>query len=106
LTQPAGRRYFVANPLGHQAEAVAVASSATGGTFPVGTVVQIVPSEVMVKRRKGFDATMNDWEFFRVAFAADGTPEELTVRGTHETPCFKCHQRVSSPQWDFICEHP
>jgi hypothetical protein len=106
FTQPAGRQYFVANPLGHEKEALAAASSATGSTFPVGSIVRIQPAEVMVKRRRGFDATTNDWEFFGIRFAADGTPQSFTVRGTQETSCFQCHQTVSSPKWDFICEHP
>ena len=101
-----GRRYFVANLLGHQAQALTVASAATGGSFPVGSVVRLQPSEVMVKRRRGFNAITNDWEFFGIAFAADGTSERFTVRGTQETGCFQCHQSVSSRQWDFICEHP
>src|SRR5215468_4827581 len=62
-TTPAGRTYQVANPLGHEAEALAVAASATGGSWPVGSVVEAQPSEVMVKRRAGFDPTTADWEF-------------------------------------------
>jgi hypothetical protein len=107
LTQPPGRSYLVANPLGHESEALAVASSATGGTFPVGSIVEVQPSEVMVKRRKGFNAATNDWEFFGIQFASDGrTPQNFTVRGKEETSCFQCHQSVSSPKWDFICQHP
>lgn len=107
LTQPPGRTYLVANQLGHQSEALAVASSASGGAFPVGSIVEIQPSEVMVKRRKGFNAATNDWEFFAIEFAPDGrTPQRFAVRGTQETACFQCHKTVSSPTWDFICQHP
>jgi hypothetical protein len=107
LTQPPGRSYFVANLLGHESEALAVASSATGGSFPVGSIVEIQPSEVMVKRRRGFNAPTNDWEFFGIQFAHDGkTPQSFTERGKEETSCFQCHQSVSSPTWDFICQHP
>ncbi len=107
LMTPPGRGYKVANPLGHEAEALAAASSPTGGTFPVGSIVEVQKSEVMVKRRRGFDATTNDWEFFQIAFAPDGvTPESFVVRGVEETQCFMCHQAVSSPTWDFMCEHP
>src|SRR5437870_1434658 len=63
--------YRVTNKLGH--DALAVAHSATGGTFPVGTIVQIVPTEAMVKRRAGFAAATNDWEFFLLGVAASGT---------------------------------
>jgi hypothetical protein len=106
LQKPAGRSYRVANPLGHESEALAVASSPQGGAFPVGSIVEIQPSEVMVKRRKGFNATTNDWEFFAVDFAPDGTPRSFRVRGTQETACFSCHRSVSSLKWDFICQHP
>ncbi len=107
LQQPKGRSYRVANPLGHESEALAVASSATGGSFPVGSIVEIQPTEVMVKRRVGFNAPTNDWEFFAIQFAADGkTPKTITVRGTQQTACFQCHSSLSSLKWDFICQHP
>ena len=107
LTQPPGRSYRVANPLGHESEALAVASSATGGVFPVGSIVEVQPSEVMVKRRRGWSASTNDWEFFGIQFAPDGrTPQSFAVRGKEETSCFQCHQSISSPTWDFICQHP
>ena len=41
---PTGRRYRVANPLGHEAEALAAASSPTGGSFPVGSIVAAQPN--------------------------------------------------------------
>ena len=104
---PTGRRYRVANPLGHEAEALAAASSPTGGSFPVGSIVAAQPTEVMVKRRAGFDATTNDWEFFGITLAADGTtPESFNQRGTEQTSCFECHQMVSSITWDYMCDHP
>src|SRR5262245_3144328 len=67
-----GRNYKVANPLGHEAEAIAVASSPTGGSFPVGSIVLAQKTEVMVKRRAGFNAVTNDWEFFGITYAQDG----------------------------------
>jgi hypothetical protein len=104
---PTGRQYRVANSLGHEAEALAAASSPTGGNFPVGSIVEAQATEVMVKRRVGFDATTNDWEFFGITFAADGaTPESFNQRGTEQTTCFMCHQMVSSITWDYMCDHP
>src|SRR5689334_13406953 len=58
------RGFFVANRLGHLDEALAVANDPSGGTYPVGTVIQLVPQEAMVKRAPGFDAASDDWEFF------------------------------------------
>jgi hypothetical protein len=104
---PAGRSYRVANLLGHEAEALAAASSPTGGTFPVGSLVEVNHGEVMVKRRVGFNATTHDWEYFGIAYAPDGvTPASFSVRGVEETQCFMCHSVMSSPQWDFMCDHP
>jgi hypothetical protein len=103
---PPGRSYLVANPLGHEAEALAAASSPTGGSFPVGSIVEVQAAEVMVKRRAGWNAATRDWEFFRVRFASDGTPQAFEVRGAQETACFTCHSSVSSATWDFMCDHP
>jgi hypothetical protein len=107
LRHPAGRNYLVANPLGHESEALAVASSPTGGTFPVGSIVEVQPREVMVKRRRGFNPPTNDWEFFAITFASDGkTPRSFAVRGKQETSCFQCHSSLSSLTWDYMCQHP
>ena len=46
--------HFVTNVRGHLAAALAVAHSAKGGRYPVGTVIQLVPQEAMVKRAPGF----------------------------------------------------
>ena len=107
LTAVPGRGYFVANPLGHLEDALAVGSSPTGGEFPVGTVVLANRVEPMVKRRRGWNPATRDWEFFSVALASDGvTAVSFTVRGREETACFTCHASVSSATWDFMCNHP
>src|SRR4029079_13473438 len=66
-------RHFITNVRGHLAEAVAVARSKTGGTYPVGTIIQLVPQEAMVKRRAGFSPATRDWEFFSLDVSAKGT---------------------------------
>ncbi len=95
------------NELGHAAETLAVARSADGGTFPVGTIVQLVPSEAMVKRGKGFNAASHDWEFFSLSVTASGTT--IKTRGGGDSvlnflgsSCLGCHE-TAAPQWDFIC---
>ncbi len=96
--------YRITNKLGH--DALAVAHSATGGTFPVGTIIQIVPTEAMVKRRVGFSTTTHDWEFFALAVSASGTT--INTRGTTEVvnafggKCFDCHMKAM-PQYDLVC---
>ncbi|EYF06961.1 hypothetical protein [Chondromyces apiculatus] len=101
------RKFRVSNRLGRQEEALAVANSPDGGVYPVGTVLQLVPTEAMVKRRAGFDATTRDWEFFSLEVSASGTT--ILARGAAETVnafggnCFDCHA-LAQPQWDLICE--
>lgn len=101
------RGFFVANPLGHLDEAVAVANDPEGGVYPVGTIIQLVPQEAMVKRAPGFDADSNDWEFFSLDVTPEGT--EILTRGGAEVvnrfggSCADCHS-VAEPQFDFVCE--
>jgi len=100
-------QFFLQNPLGHLDDAVAVANSATGGAYPVGTVLQLVPQEAMVKRGEGWNPTTNDWEFF--ALSVSGTTTTIQARGVEDVEnsfggnCFACHSQAE-PQWDLICE--
>lgn len=100
-------KFFLQNPLGHLDDAVAVASSTSGGTYPVGTVIQLIPNEAMVKRGAGWSASTSDWEFFALATSASGTT--INARGKEEVMnafggnCFDCHSKAE-PQWDLVCE--
>src|SRR5271155_1560917 len=58
------RHFYVDNLNGNLKETVRVASSDKGEPYPAGSVLQLVPAEVMVKREKGFNPTTKDWEFF------------------------------------------
>ena len=99
--------YFIDNRLGHLDEAIAVAENPDGGTFPVGTIIQLVPQEAMVKRSPGWNPATNDWEFFFLDVTADGTT--IATRGAEDTVnrfggnCASCHA-AAEPQYDFICE--
>jgi hypothetical protein len=101
------RGFFVDNRLGHLPEALRVASSPVGGVYPVGTIVQLVPQEAMVKRRTGWNPTTHDWEFFFLKTSAAGT--EIVTRGATETVnrfggnCFSCHAKADA-KWDLVCE--
>jgi hypothetical protein len=75
--------------------------------FPVGTILQLVPFEAMVKRRKGFNPAGNDWEFFALNVTAAGTtirqrggPEVVNV--FNGTSCQTCHARAA--RFDLVCE--
>jgi hypothetical protein len=101
------RGFFVDNRLGHLEEAVAVANDPEGGEYPVGTIIQLVPQEAMVKRAPGFDPDSNDWEFFSLDVTAQGTT--ILTRGGAEVinrfggSCADCHS-LAEPQFDFVCE--
>ena len=102
------RGFFVDNRLGHLDEALAVANSSDGGKYPVGTIVQLVPQEAMVKRAKGFDPATRDWEFFFLSVSPTGTVIES--RGTDEIVnrfggnCASCHS-AAEPRFDMVCEN-
>ncbi len=107
LDWPRVRRFRITNLLGYQAETMAVAENPEGGVYPVGTVIQLIPNEAMVKRAQGWSEETNDWEFFSLATSAAGT--EIEARGTTDTinafggNCFDCHAKAA-PQWDLVCE--
>ena len=101
------RQFYVDNPLGNLDATLAVANSATGGMYPPGSVIQLVPGEATVKRDKGFNSVTHDWEFFELDVSKDGT--EIRKRGFAEVVnrfggnCFGCHIQTR-PQWDLVCE--
>ena len=101
------RFFFVANGLGHLDASLKVARSNDGGAYPVGTIIQLVPQEAMVKRAKGFNPNGNDWEFFFLETSEKGT--KIATRGKNEVKnrfngqCSACHM-LAEPKWDFICE--
>lgn len=101
------RGFFVDNLAGDLDATVAVANSDTGSVYPVGSVVQLVPTEVMVKREKGYNQATKDWEFFELAVTDKGS--KITVHGAFEVVnkfggnCFGCHIKAR-PEWDMICE--
>jgi hypothetical protein len=65
------RHFYVDNLLGNLQGTVAVAEKGRGD-YPEGSVVQLVPTEVMIKQPKGFNPTTRDWEFFAIDVTEDG----------------------------------
>lgn len=100
------QRFRITNLLGHEADALAVAQSAEGGTYPVGTIIQLIPNEAMVKRHQGWNPTTNDWEYFFLDVNENGTT--IATRGGAEVvnpqgnSCHDCHS-AAEPQWDLVC---
>jgi hypothetical protein len=101
------RGFYLDNRLGHLDEALAVANAPGGGEYPVGTIIQLVPQEAMVKREKGFSPSTRDWEFFFLSASADGTV--IDKRGTTDVVnrfggnCASCHQAAEA-RFDGVCE--
>ena len=101
------RGFFIDTLLGNHAETLKAAQAEKDIVYPAGSVVQLVPTEVMVKREKGFNAVTKDWEFFELAVSDKGS--EITVRGAFEAVnkfggnCFGCHIKAK-PEFDLICE--
>jgi hypothetical protein len=97
--------FFVDNVLGNLNETLAVANSNTGGKYPPGSLVTLVPNEAMVKHQEGWNPGTNDWEFFLLNVSDDGT--SIASRGGVEVAnpagsCFGCHQ-LARPEWDLVC---
>lgn len=107
MTKAEGLAYYVDNLLGDVAATLAAATSATGGKFPPGSVVSLVPNEVMIKHQEGWNLASNDWEFFLLNVSAQGT--EVASRGGAEVAnrggsCMGCHA-LARPEWDLVCSN-
>lgn len=98
--------FFVDNLLGNNAATESVAASTTGGQYPPGSVISLVPTEVMIKHNPGWNAETNDWEFIELNVSAEGST--IVTRGTTNVVnrfggnCFDCH-KLARPEWDLIC---
>ncbi len=101
------RHFFVDSLTGDLAATLAAANAPKGAKYPAGSVVQLVPTEVMVKREPGFSPATGDWEFFELEVNDKGS--KIGKRGFAEVNnrfgknCFTCHVPAREP-WDFVCE--
>lgn len=94
-------KMYVDNLLGDLDGTLAVANNLSG-TYPPGSVVQLLPNEVMVKLEKGANPATNDWEFF----VLDGSKIKqrgFETVGNRLGSCISCHKQASAPQADMIC---
>jgi hypothetical protein len=73
--------------------------------YPVGTMLQLIPGEAMVKHpRSRFPAT-NGWEFFALDLSPQGTKIKThgdSVVNFIGVRCLSCHQPAA--KFDFVCE--
>ncbi len=101
------RHFYVDNLQGNKEGTLAAANAPKGAIYPAGSVVQLVPTEAMVKREAGFSPPTGDWEFFELEVSSTGS--KIHKRGFAEVNnrfgknCFSCHVPAREP-WDFICE--
>jgi hypothetical protein len=93
--------------LGNAPGTLVAANAPKGAVYPPGSVVQLVPTEAMVKREQGFSPATGDWEFFELEVSESGS--KIRTRGFADVNnrfgknCFVCHMPAREP-WDFICE--
>lgn len=101
------RHFYVDNLAGNLQGTLAVANDPEGKTYPPGSVVQLVPTEVMVKRDPGFSPVTGDWEFFELEVSESGSKIHkrgfADVNNRFDKNCFGCHVPARE-KWDFICE--
>ena len=101
------RHFYVDNLLGDIKSTLEAANAPEGAIYPAGSVVQLVPTEVMVKRESGTFPATGDWEFFELEVNEAGS--KIAKRGfvdvvnRFDGNCFACHVPAREP-WDFICE--
>jgi hypothetical protein len=100
------RHFYVDNLLGNLEGTVAVANAGKGD-YPEGSVLQLMPNEVMIKQQKDFNPATRDWEFFWIDVDKDGS--KIFTRGFAEVNnrfglnCFTCHVKARE-EFDFVCE--
>jgi len=102
-----GRKFFIFNRNRkrlHNALRVAQRNE-PGKRYPVGTILQLLPFEAMVKRGGGFNPAGDGWEFFRLAVTPQAT--RIVQRGGAEVAnvagsCQGCHGVAAG--FDFVCE--
>src|SRR3984893_6991914 len=98
------KHFFVDNLAGNLAGTVDVAQAGKG-TYPEGTVLQLIPNEVMIKQQKGFSPGTNDWEFF--ALDTDKNRSKIVSRGGQDVnnflglSCFECH-KAARAEFDLV----
>ena len=73
--------------------------------YPVGTFLQLLPDEAMVKHPRAKFPDTNGWEFFALDLSEQGT--KIRTRGDkvvnfQGVACMSCHQPAA--KFDFVCE--
>lgn len=88
-----------------QAAAVKIFQDGVSGVeYPVGTQIQLVPGEAMIKHTRAEFPNTAGWEFFALDVSADGT--KIKGRGdqagNRAGTCLSCHS--AGAKFDMVCE--
>src|SRR5580704_491632 len=63
--------------------------------YPTGTILQLIPTEAMVKHERSAFPNTNGWEFFALKVSADGTAiqerGDKVLNTSLKKPCLDCH---------------
>ena len=100
------RHFYVDNLLGN-VQATVVVATIGKGDYPEGSVLQLMPNEIMIKQQQGFNPETRDWEFFYIDVDKDGS--KIFARGFADVNnrlgmnCFACHSQAK-PEFDLVCE--
>lgn len=74
--------------------------------YPTGTLLQLIPTEAMVKHERAAFPNTNGWEFFALKVSADGTTildrGDKVLNTSLKKPCLDCHSPAA--KFDFVCE--
>ncbi len=74
--------------------------------YPTGTVLQLIPTEAMVKHDRAAFPKTNGWEFFALKVSANGTTiqdrGDKVLNTSLKKPCLECHSPAA--KFDFVCE--
>jgi len=74
--------------------------------YPRGTILQLIPTEAMVKHDRADFPNTNGWEFFVLKVSADGTTildrGDKVLNTSLKKPCLECHSPAA--KFDFVCE--
>lgn len=101
------RGFYVDNLIQENLNDTVRVATAEHGQYPTGSVVQLVPTEVMVKHPKGYNRATNDWEFFELEVSSEGSTIHkrgfVDVVNRFGGNCFGCHVKAK-PEFDMICE--
>jgi hypothetical protein len=101
------RGFYVDNLIPGKLDETLTVANAGSGDYPAGSVVQLVPTEVMVKHPAGYSPATKDWEFFELTVSSEGSSIGkrgfVDVVNRFDGNCFGCHV-MARPEFDMICE--